>query len=342
MSSGRQIASDQIGLGFVAAGVGIGIAVFLARRSHSPARTRLQNRNRCQITSTHAPPESRGRSVSRVSDTRATVMAARRLSWAAGILSASVLLDSAVEHYRSCFFNRAMFIPLAVSSMTLGISAHGVADQREGAHRLRDLIYITAALTGAIGTAFHIYNVAVRRGGFVWQNLFYGAPLGAPAAIALSGLLGAAAERVRGIKAGSVPRIFGLPAGRITAAIAAAGLLGSAGEAALLHFRGAFHNPFMLLPVTLPPTAAALMTKTAFGLPSHDRWFTRRWLRITDTMGLAGACFHAYGVNRNMGGWRNWSQNVLNGPPLSAPPSFTGLAFAGLAALGLLEDYPNA
>ena len=34
-----------------------------------------------------------------------------------------------------------------------------------------------------------------------------------------------------------------------------------------------------------------------------------------------------------MGGWRNWRQNVLNGPPLPAPPSFTGLALAGLAAL---------
>ena len=38
---------------------------------------------------------------------------------------------------------------------------------------------------------------------------------------------------------------------------------------------------------------------------------------------------HAYGISRNMGGWRNWSQNLLNGPPLPAPPSFTGLALAG-------------
>jgi hypothetical protein len=252
------------------------------------------------------------------------------------------MFDSAVEHYRGCFFNRAMFIPLAASSLTLGISAHGVADQREGSHDLRDSIYLAAALTGAIGTAFHIYNVAVRRGGLAWQNLFYGAPLGAPAAIALSGLLGAVAERVRGAKAGAPPRSFGWPAGRITAAITAAGLLGSAGEAALLHFRGAFHNPFMLLPVTLPPGAAALMTQPAFGPPGRDRWFTRSWLRMTSAMGLAGACFHAYGVHRNMGGWRNWSQNVLNGPPLPAPPSFTGLALAGLAALGLLEDHPDA
>ena len=39
-----------------------------------------------------------------------------------------------------------------------------------------------------------------------------------------------------------------------------------------------------------------------------------------------------------MGGWRNWSQNVLNGPPMPAPPSFTGLALAGLAALSLIEE----
>jgi len=43
-----------------------------------------------------------------------------------------------------------------------------------------------------------------------------------------------------------------------------------------------------------------------------------------------------------MGGWRNWSQNVPGGPPLPAPPSFTGLALAELAALGLLKDDPDA
>ena len=43
-----------------------------------------------------------------------------------------------------------------------------------------------------------------------------------------------------------------------------------------------------------------------------------------------------------MGGWRNWSQNVLNGPPLPAPPSFTGLSLAGLAALNLMESHPDA
>ena len=50
-----------------------------------------------------------------------------------------------------------------------------------------------------------------------------------------------------------------------------------------------------------------------------------------------GTAFHAYGIHRNMGGWRNWSQMILQGPPLPAPPGFIGVALAGLGALDLLE-----
>jgi hypothetical protein len=111
-------------------------------------------------------------------------------------------------------------------------------------------------------------------------------------------------------------------------------------EAGLLHFRGAYHDPFMYLPVTVPPIAATLIGTAAFGR-SRARPMTRLWLRLTALLGLAGAGFHAFGVARGMGGWRNWSQNVLNGPPIPAPPSFTGLALAGLAALRLMEDHPD-
>ncbi len=58
-------------------------------------------------------------------------------------------------------------------------------------------------------------------------------------------------------------------------------------------------------------------------------------------VGVLGVGFHAVGVARNMGGWRNWTQNIQAGPPLPAPPAFTGLALAGLAALGLLQDQPD-
>ena len=271
----------------------------------------------------------------------ATVKAARRLNRAAGTLALSVLLDSALEHYRGSFKNPAMFTPLAVSSLTLAISAHGTADERSAAHWARDTTYALAAATGVIGTGFHLYNVLKRPGGFVWQNLFYGAPLGAPFAILLSGLLGVYSERVREHQAGT-PRVFGLPAGRAMAGLTAAGLLGTSGEAGLLHFRGAFHNPAMFLPVTVAPVAAGLMAETALGPRGRDRWLTRWWLRLTTFMGFAGVAFHALGVHRNMGGWHNLRQNLLNGPPLPAPPSFTGLALAGLAALGLLRDHPDA
>ncbi len=272
----------------------------------------------------------------------ATVLAARRLNRAAGALAASVLADSGVEHYRGSFKNKAMFTPLIVSALTLAMSAHGTADRRPLAHKARDASYLLAAATGLLGTGFHLYNVGKRDGGLCWQNLFYAAPLGAPMAILLSGLLGFCSERVRESSGGRRPKIFGLPAGRTIAAVTGAGLLGTTGEAGLLHFRGAFHNPFMAVPVTLPPIGAALLFNTAASRGGRKHGLTRWWMRLLTAMGIAGVGFHAYGVSRNMGGWYNWRQNVLNGPPLPAPPSFAGLALAGLAALGLMTEHPDA
>lgn len=277
------------------------------------------------------------------SDTEASpsLVAARRLNRAAGILAFSVLADSAVEHYRGSFHNRAMYTPLAVSLLTLAASGHGMADQRQEVHVARDITYSAAILTGLAGTAFHFYNVGKRPRGFSWENLFYGAPLGAPSAMLLSGLMGFMAERVRGKSPRRTSYFLGIPVGRLTAALTAAGLLGTSAEAALLHFRGAYHDPFMYLPVTVAPVAAAAMGEVAIGKPKRNRAISRWWLRFTAAIGLIGTGFHAYGIHRNMGGWKNWRQNVLNGPPLPAPPSFAGLALAGLAALALLEANPE-
>jgi len=103
-----------------------------------------------------------------------------------------------------------------------------------------------------------------------------------------------------------------------------------------MHFRGAYHNPAMVIPVTVPPVAAVLLSGATVcpRLSKAAAWS----LRLLTGAGLLGAAFHAYGIQRNMGGWLNWSQNILNGPPPPAPPSFTALAIAGLAALKLLES----
>ncbi|HEX4024167.1 MAG TPA: hypothetical protein VHX52_05610 [Steroidobacteraceae bacterium] len=260
---------------------------------------------------------------------------------AAGLLAAAVLADSALEHYRGAFHNKAMVTPLLSATLSLAVSAHGNADRRAAAHRVRDGVYAAAVLVGLTGTALHLYNVRKRPGGFSWQNLFYGAPLGAPAALILSGATGFLAERVRNTRPGAVPRIAGIAAGRAVAAAATAGLLGTSAEAGLLHFRGAYHDPFMYLPVTIPPLTALMTGHAALAPARRPRRLTRWCLRATAVMGLVGVGFHILGVARNMGGWRNWRQNVLNGPPIPAPPSFAGLALQGLAALGLLEQHPD-
>ena len=270
----------------------------------------------------------------------AIVTAARRLNRAAGMIAGSVLIDSAMEHYRGNFHNKAMWTPIVTSLLSIAVSAHGLADRRHRAHPVRDAIYAMAGIVGLIGTGFHIYNVTKKVGGFSWQNLFYSAPLGAPAAMSL--------VRPDGVSRRTGPRqrsdwgaacVFGLPAGRVVAAATSLSMLGTTAEAGLLHFRGAFHNPAMLLPVTMPPIAAGLLANAAVGPAEPERSISKAWMAATAVMGIAGVGLHAFGVSRGMGGWRNWRQNAFAGPPLPAPPSFTGIALAGLAALALLKEH---
>lgn len=260
--------------------------------------------------------------------------AGRQVNLAAAILALSVLADSGVEHYRGSFRNRAMFVPLGVAGLTLAASLLGVADRRAQRHAGRDAIYAAAAAAGLTGMGFHAYNVVKRPGRVSWHNLFYGAPIGAPIALLLSGLLGRTAEQVRD----GARSYLGVPVDRLLGLVSAVGLVGTVGEAGLLHFRGAFQNPAMALPVSAPPVAAVLLGHASALERAGTSPVARAWLRLTAALGFLGVGFHAMGVARAMGGWRNWRQNVLSGPPLPAPPSFTGLAIAGLAALSLIEE----
>lgn len=259
--------------------------------------------------------------------------AARLLRSSGGLLGLAVLTDSALEHYRGNFRNPAMFAPLV--SSTLSILANGQA-LTLGENHLRSArqgVHLVAGTVGLAGLGFHAYNIGKRPGGYSWLNFFYAAPFGAPAALSLAGLIGYSAERLS--TAGSDPRLLGLPFGRAMAGVTSVGLAGTVAEVALLHFRGAYHNPFMWLPVSLPPAAAGLMAKAALA-PGGAQAITRGWLWATAVLGVGGVGFHAYGVSRNMGGWRNWTQNLLAGPPLPAPPSFSALALAGIASLNLI------
>jgi hypothetical protein len=273
-----------------------------------------------------------------VRDPATSIEAARRLGLSAALLAGSVLTDSAIEHYRGSFQNRAMYTPLASAALAVGAGLFAMCDPRPARHGGRSAVNAVAAAVGLAGLGFHIYNVSKRPGGVSWLNLFYAAPLGAPVALTLAGTLGWSAEQLRARPGRGNARLFGMPAHQALAAISAAGLVGTAAEAALLHFRGAYHNPAMVLPVTAPPVGAALVAWAACSSAPKPRGFARMWLKLTAFLGFAGTGFHAYGVSRNMGGWRNWRQNLLNGPPIPAPPAFTALALSGLVALLLRGD----
>lgn len=255
----------------------------------------------------------------------------RTLNGAAALLALAALTDSGIEHYRGSFHNRTMYVPLGAAAVTLLASLRDALAPGTTGRNERDAIDALAVATGIIGTGFHLYNVGKRPSGFSWLNLFYSAPLGAPASLSLAGLLRRMALliRTRALIAGMLP-------GKTLAWLVSLGLLGSSAEAALLHFRGAYHNPAMVIPVTAPPIAAGLLIG-ASAEPGRAHPLARWVLRLVAGAGLLGSAFHAYGISRNMGGWRNWSQNILNGPPLPAPPAFTALAIAGLAALSLIE-----
>ncbi|MGQ7932393.1 hypothetical protein [Paraburkholderia sp. D1E] len=264
------------------------------------------------------------------------IAAARRFNHSSALLALSVLTDSAMEHYRGSFDNPAMYTPLVSATLSLLAGLHGGRDHRQQTHQLRHAIYLGAAVAGVAGTGFHLYNVTKRPGGWSWNNLFHAAPVGAPMALLLSGALGAVAEQLRDEPAHD-PQLFGMPAGRALGLLVSAGLIGTVGEVALLHFRGAFQHRAMYAPILVPPLAAALLAQAALAAP-RERWLTRLWLRATTALGFVGAGFHARGIARRQGGWRNWSQNLFNGPPLPAPPGFSALALAGLAALRLRES----
>lgn len=234
-----------------------------------------------------------------------------------------VLTDSGAEHFRGDFHNRVMFAAPLLSAMTL---ASSLTARNESA---ANVPHVAAMLGGLVGTGFHAFNVLKREGGASWLNLFYGAPVAAPLGLTFAGLFGFAADRVRHSRSGS-------PFARLLGAAAALGLAGTAIEAAMLHFRGAFHNKLMYLPVLIPPAAAAMLARDVIG--DRPRTSTRRALRAVVLLGFGGAALHTLAVQREMGGWRNWTQNVHAAPPIPAPPSFTAMALAGLAALELMSD----
>ncbi len=241
----------------------------------------------------------------------------RKIRRSAMTMGAGILADSAMEHMRGGFYNPAMFAAPAVAAASALSAARGARAARSA--------HAAAIAVGAAGLAFHSYDVLKRPGGISWNNLFYAAPIGAPGGLLVTGLLGLA----EGARTAQDGRLLGGFIGLAT--------LAEVAEVALLHHRGAWHNPAMFLPVTVPPAAAALLLDQALRPRAGARPAPRAALRLMGALGVVGTGFHIYGVSRHMGGWGNWRQSAFAGPPVPAPSSFIALALAGDAALDLME-----
>ena len=263
-----------------------------------------------------------------------TVGAAQALGAGAAILCLSVALDSAIEHYRGSFKNRLMFVGPTVATIGLATTVWIATRPRESQRPAVRVALGAVGLTGLVGLGFHAYNILKRPGELSALNVFYAAPFGAPAALTLAGLYGIIAGD---LLSGGAHVSTKLP--RRTAALIGFSLLGTVAEAGILHFRGAFQDPFMYAPVTVPPIAAVAIGAAA--LTPRAGGAAGALLKATALLGIAGPMFHAYGIHRNMGGWKNWSQMILQGPPLPAPPAFLGISIAGLGLLPLLEEQPS-
>ena len=257
--------------------------------------------------------------------------AAQALGAGAAILCVSVALDSAIEHYRGEFKDKAMFVGPTMALLGLGAATYVAFRPQRANDTLPKIALFTVGATGLVGLGFHSYNILKRPGELDALNLFYGAPMGAPAALTLAGLYGVIAGEMLSGRSYVKSR---LP--KHTAGLIAFSLMGTIAEAGLLHFRGSFQDPAMYLPVTIPPLAA--MSIGAAALSPRATAVAEPLLKATAVLGIAGPIFHAYGIHRNMGGWKNWSQMILQGPPLPAPPAFLGIAAAGLGIIPLLKE----
>lgn len=292
------------------------------------AITRRISRKR-KASSTRAVSEVKGEDPPSLSQNSG---GSQSLELAAAVLALSALADSGVEHYGGCYFNPLMYAAPAISAVVLGESAAAAAG-KPSAPPARAAVFSLAALTGAVGLGFHAYNIVKREGSLSWHNLFYGAPLGAPGAVFMAGVFGLSGEVLSGSKQKPKSEF----AGPLLAGITVLGIAATIAEASLLHFRGAFQDPFQYVPVFVPAACAGTLCLAAADPSEKTLLAASAAMKVMGVTGIAGTAFHAYGIHRNMGGWGNWSQMILQGPPLPAPLGFTGLAAAGLAALPLLH-----
>jgi hypothetical protein len=192
-----------------------------------------------------------------------------------------------------------------------------------------------AIVFGLIGFAFHhYYGIAKKPGGYSWllHYLMYGAPPLAPLALTITGML--ALMTARGLAGEVTFAGLDLRAALLTVVVLA--LAGATLQAAILHYRGAFNNPLMFVPLTVPLIAIGMSIWMLIRPTRIVLLVVPMLLWMTFLMGFVGLGMHLRGFGRQMGGLYLSIFNWLEGPPAFAPAVFTGFAVVGLIAIYFL------
>ena len=160
----------------------------------------------------------------------------------------------------------------------------------------------------------------------------YGAPILAPLGLTAAGVLGVIAARgLAGEHA-----VFGLVMPAALFLFVTIALAGAIVQAGILHYRGAFNNPAMYAPLTVPSLAMIASAWMALAPSTVARAAFAVLLWMTLLVGFIGFGMHLRGLDREMGGLYVWHVNLLEGPPQGAPGLFIALAAIGLVGMYLL------
>ncbi len=246
-------------------------------------------------------------------------------------MTALLLSDAWAGHYRRNFAHLVQYAPFPVGCLLIIFALAGtIAPRALVVNRALQCAGWLAIAGGLAGFGFHHYYGMLRKpGGYRrWlDSLMYGAPPLAPLALALMGALALAARRG---ELGQM-EVAGLSIGSALLLMTVVGLCGAIAQAAILHFRGAFNNPLMYAPLTVPILAvlAGIWMLLAPSAPARGTTIGLLWL--TFLTGFVGLGMHLRGFDRQMAGLYVPLFNWLQGPPAFAPA-----LFAGLAALGLV------
>jgi hypothetical protein len=259
--------------------------------------------------------------------------------WLTLIVAALTLLllaDAFAGHYRSGFVFRSQYAPFVSGGLLfLSSLAATLSPAVVWVNTLLQAAGGVAVASGLIGFCFHhYYGMAKKPGGYKWllHHLMYGAPPLAPLGLVMTGTL--ALISARGMSGGI--SVAGMNMRAALLVVVAVGLAGAILQSSILHYRGAFNNPAMYLPLTAPALAAVVSVWASIAPASFVLVGLHVLLWTTFLIGFVGLGMHLRGFGRQMGGLYVALFNWLEGPPAFAPGLFAGFAAVGIVAIKLL------